>query len=74
MGRLTELLPNAIWMFLNNERRKRLFTSDHIRSILLFCFDDASLARKNTVKRDELLSELERLNDEHPDIVKNFLA
>ena len=76
MDRLTKLLPNALWMFLNNDRRKnRLFTKDHIRSILLFCFNDASLVRwrKSTVTRDELLIELERLNDEDPDILKNFL-
>ena len=73
MERLTKLLPNALWMFLNNDRRNRLFTKDHIRSILLFCFNDASLARKNTAKKDELLIELERLNDEDPDILKNFL-
>jgi DNA-binding response OmpR family regulator len=75
MERLTKLLPNALWMFLNNDRRNRLFTKDHIRSILLFCFNDASLARrKSTVTRDELLIELERLNDEDPDILKNFLS
>ncbi len=72
--RLTKLLPNALWMFMNNERRKRLFTSDHIRSILLFCFDDVSLARKSTAKRDELLTELERVNDENPDVLSNFLV
>ncbi len=71
--RLTKLLPNALWMFMNNERRKRLFTSDHIRSILLFCFDDESLARKSTAKRDELLIELERVNDEDPDVLSSFL-
>ncbi len=76
MERLTKLLPNALWMFLNNDRRKnRLFTKDHIRSILLFCFNDASLVRrKSAVTRDELLIELERLNDEDPDILKNFLV
>ena len=74
MGRLAKLLPNAIWMFMNDERRKRLFSSDHIRSILLFCFDYASLARKSTAKRDDLLTELERKNEKDPDRLKNFLV
>ena len=74
MGRLAKLLPNALWMFMNDERRKRLFSSDHIRYILLFCFDDASLARKSTAKRDDLLTELERKNEKDPDRLKNFLV
>eukprot|EP00984_Skeletonema_dohrnii_P012499 scaffold5078_cov127-Skeletonema_dohrnii-CCMP3373.AAC.2 len=74
MGRLAKLLPNALWMFMNDERRKRLFSSDHIRSILLFCFDDASLAKKSTAKRDDLLTELERKNEKDPDRLKNFLV
>jgi DNA-binding response OmpR family regulator len=73
VGRLTKLLPEALWMFMNDERRKRLFTTDHIRSILIFCFDDTALARKSIVKRDDLLAELERRNDENPDLVQDFL-
>ena len=85
---LTKLLPEALWMYLNGERRKRLFTSDHIRSILRFCFDNnddgvettakcyssLSLARKSIVKRDDLLAELERMNEEYPDRLQDFLA
>jgi len=72
--RLAKLLPEALWMFMNGERRKRLFTTDHIRSILIFCFDDAAaaaLTRKSIVKRDTLLAELERRNDENPDLLQD---
>jgi response regulator RpfG family c-di-GMP phosphodiesterase len=72
--RLAKLLPEALWMFMNGERRKRLFTTDHIRSILIFCFDDAAaaaLTRKSIVKRDNLLAELERRNDENPDLLQD---
>ena len=73
--KLTKLLPEALSMYINGERRKRLFTTDHIRSILIFCFDDASFlaARKSIVKRDDLLAELERMNDQHPDLLQEFL-
>lgn len=75
---LTRLLPEAIWMFMNGERRKRLFTSDHIRSILKFCFDDdssfVSLPRKGIAKRDDLLAELERMNEEYPDRVQDYIS
>ena len=73
---LTRLLPEAIWMFMNGERRKRLFTSDHIRSILKFCFDDdsSSLPRKGIMKRDDLLEELERMNEEYPDRVQDYIS
>ena len=75
---LTRLLPEAIWMFMNGERRKRLFTSDHIRSILKFCFDSSSssssLPRKGITKRDDLLEELERMNEEYPDRVQDYVS
>jgi DNA-binding response OmpR family regulator len=76
---LTRLLPEAIWMFMNGERRKRLFTSDHIRSILKFCFDDddssSSLPRRaSSTKRDDLLEELERMNEEYPDRVQDYIS
>ena len=32
--RLNKLLPEALQMFMNGERRKAFFTSDHIRSLL----------------------------------------
>ena len=35
VDRLNKLLPRALWMFLNNERRQEVFTSDHIRSLPL---------------------------------------
>jgi CheY-like chemotaxis protein len=73
---LTRLLPEAIWMFMNGERRKRLFTSDHIRSILKFCFDgdSSSLPKKGIMKRDDLLEELERMNEEYPDRVQDYIS
>ena len=74
MGRLSNLLPNALWMYMNGERRKRLFSVDHIRSILMFCFRDKSLlAKRRNVKRNDLLDELDRMNDEYPDALHDFL-
>ena len=38
LKRLQSLLPEAMWMYRMGERRKRVFTKDHIRSILLLQF------------------------------------
>ena len=66
--RLNKLLPEALLMFLNGERRKDLFTSDHIRSLLRLHLDDTSFDRGGTCNRKYLLSELERKNAEEPDL------
>ena len=63
-GHLQTLLPEAMWMFKTGERRKKVFTKDHIRAILAFCFD-MHLPVNNT-RRDDLLDALEMAirNDE----------
>lgn len=70
VDRLNKLLPRALWMFLNNERRKEVFTSDHIRSLLRLHFDEVTFAKKSTCKRDVLLAELEKIHDENPDLMQ----
>ncbi len=70
VNRLNKLLPRALWMFLNNERRQEVFTTDHIRSLLRLHFDEDSFARKSTGKRDDLLAELEKINDQNPDLLQ----
>ena len=69
VDRLNKLLPQALWMLLNNERRQELFTSDHIRSLIRL-LDEDSFAKKSTYKRDDLLAELEKINDENPDLLQ----
>ena len=69
VDRLNKLLPKALWMLLNNERRQEFFTSDHIRSLIRL-LDEDSIARKGTGKRDDLLAELEKINEENPDLLQ----
>lgn len=59
--RLRKLLPEAIWMFKTGERRKKVFTMEHIRSILVFCFD---ICLPKNVQRKDMLEELEKLVDQ----------
>ena len=33
------LLPQALWMLRTGERRKRIFTREHIYSILVLCYN-----------------------------------
>jgi hypothetical protein len=68
--RLNKLLPKALWMFMNGERRQEMFTSDHIRSLLRLHLDEASFTRKSTWERKYLLAELERINHENPDLLQ----
>eukprot|EP00984_Skeletonema_dohrnii_P012916 scaffold5280_cov90-Skeletonema_dohrnii-CCMP3373.AAC.7 len=68
--RLNKLLPKALWMFMNGERRQEMFTSDHIRSLLRLHLDEASFTRKSTWERNFLLAELERINHENPDLLQ----
>ncbi len=70
VDRLNKLLPRALWMFLNNERRQEVFTSDHIRSLLRLHFDEESFARKSAGKRADLLAELQKINDQNPDLLQ----
>ena len=56
-GHLQTLLPEAMWMFKTGERRKKVFTKDHIRAILKFCFD--MYLPVNNTRRDDLLDTLE---------------
>jgi len=62
---LISLLPEAIWMLQTGERRKKVFTKDHIRSILSLCFG-ITYPRNNT-KRDALLKELEKWGTRYPE-------
>ncbi|KAL7541497.1 hypothetical protein ACHAXR_010974 [Thalassiosira sp. AJA248-18] len=64
------LLPEAMWMLRTGERRKKIFTKEHIRSILSFCFG-VDFPRNNT-RRDVLLAELEEQIVMHPDILSEF--
>ncbi len=70
VDRLKKLLPRALWMSLNNERRQEVFTSDHIRSLLRLHFDEESFARKSAGTRAELLAELQKINDQNPDLMQ----
>ena len=68
--RLKNLAPNALWMYMNGERKSKAFTSDHIRSLLrLFC-DEDTFAKKTTRSRKYLLAELDRINEENPDLLQ----
>ncbi len=57
-GRLRSLLPEVMWMYRTGERRKRVFTRDHTRSILLCCYD-VNVSFKKNVGWDVLLRELD---------------
>ena len=49
LKRLQSLLPEAMWMYRMGERRKRVFTKDHIRSILQLQFGiDLPMKMNNT--------------------------
>ena len=60
------LLPEAIWMYRTGERRKRVFTRDHIKSILSSCYDVDLASRKNA-GWEILRKELEGRCSEHPE-------
>ena len=64
--KLRHLLPEAIWMYRTGERRKRVFTRDHIKSILSSCYDVDLASRKNA-GWEILRKELEGLCSEHPE-------
>lgn len=63
--RLESLLPEAVSMFQKGERRRRMFTKDHIRSILALRFG-VFRPRTNTI-RTKLLAELEKKVADNPD-------
>jgi len=60
---LQSLLPKALWMYRTGERRKRIFTRDHMYSILVLCYnmDITSLTtiKKKNVGWDVLFKELD---------------
>ena len=62
---LVPLLPEAMWMLNTGDRRKKVFTKKHMRSILALCFGVA-FPRNNT-RRDVLLAELEKRIASHPE-------
>jgi DNA-binding response OmpR family regulator len=63
---LRHLLSEAIWMYRTGERRKRVFTRDHIKSILSSCYDVDLASRKNA-GWEILRKELEGRCSEHPE-------
>ncbi|KAL3815875.1 hypothetical protein ACHAXA_010265 [Cyclostephanos tholiformis] len=63
--RLLTLLPEATWMYRTGERRKRVFTRDHIKSILSTYYD-VDVASKKNARWDDLWRELESLRSERP--------
>jgi DNA-binding response OmpR family regulator len=63
---LRHLLTEAIWMYRTGERRKRVFTRDHIKSILSSCYDFDLASRKNA-GWEILRKELEGRCSEHPE-------
>ena len=61
--KLQLLLPEALRMLRTGERRK-MFTKDHIRSILAFC---CGVHLSKRMSRDDLLAELEKQSAEYPE-------
>ncbi|KAL3777059.1 hypothetical protein ACHAW5_006310 [Stephanodiscus triporus] len=64
--KLRPLLPEAIWMFRTGERRKRVFTRDHIKSILSSCYG-VDLTSKKNAGWENLRKELEGRCSERPE-------
>lgn len=62
---LERILPEALWMVRTGERRKKVFTRDHIGSILRLRF--GADTPKGSARRSEMLRELDRLRDEFPE-------
>ena len=61
---LQSLLPRALWMYRTGERRKRIFTRDHIYSILVLCYNMDIITSLTTIKKknvgwDVLFKELD---------------
>ena len=46
------LLPQALWMYRTGERRKRIFTRDHIYSILVLCYNMEITSLTNKKKKN----------------------
>ena len=64
------LLPEALWMWRNGEERKRVFTKEHIRSILLCCFGIDIPVKNNS--RDEMMNKLEEQIEKYPERLKAY--
>jgi hypothetical protein len=64
--RMRSLLPEAIWMYRTGERRKRVFTRDHIKSILSSCYD-VDVTSKRNARWEVLLRELEDQCTDRPE-------
>jgi len=69
--KLQSLLAEANWLLRTGERRKRVLTKDHIRSVLLFEFG-IELPRNN-VSWDDAMNVLEEQRTKHPDQLKKLL-
>ena len=67
---MEQLLPEALWMWRNGEERKRVFTKEHIRSILLCCFGIDIPVKNNS--RDVMMDKLEEQIDKYPERLKSY--
>jgi len=68
--KMEQLLPEALWMLRNSEERKRVFTKEHIRSILLCCFGIDKPVKNNS--RDEMMGKLKEQIDKYPERLKAY--
>ena len=66
--KMEQLLPEALWMLRNGEERKRVFTKEHIRSIILCCFGVDIPVKNNS--RDKMMTKLEEQIDKYPERLK----
>mmetsp|Transcript_14406 Transcript_14406/g.31016 ORF Transcript_14406/g.31016 Transcript_14406/m.31016 type:complete len:544 (+) Transcript_14406:89-1720(+) len=64
---LVSLLPEAMWMLKNGERRNRVLTKAHIRSILALQFGVTFPRNDRNTKRDVLMAKLEEQIASHPE-------
>jgi len=67
---MEQLLPEALWMLRNSEERKRVFTKEHIRSILLCCFGVDMPVKNNS--RDKMMTKLEEQINKYPERLKAY--
>ena len=65
--KLQSLLPEALWMLRMGERRKRVFTKEHIRSILLLQFGIDLTMKMTSTSWEDMMNMLEKEFSTHPD-------